>query len=86
MLNQVGSVWVSRHLNAALMYGDMSGLSDEDEALVNKFMSERSDFTVYEFQDDLGEFHYDLTKCSIVGKLSECVQVRVFADDGKLSN
>ena len=75
MLNDFFEFTISEHLISALINADYSGLNDEEEKLLNDFMSQYSDYknATWDVVSENGHF----IDCDVTGLFSNCYDVKL---------
>lgn len=75
MLNDYFQFTISEHLISALINGDYSGLNNEEEKLLNSFISEYSDYKNATWDITSEEGHF--IDCDVTGLFSTCYDVKL---------
>ena len=67
------------HFLSAIINGDYSGLSDQDETDLNRFMDNLPDeFQLRGGHFDLVEDEGNFSRCEVCGLYADCVEVRLY--------
>jgi hypothetical protein len=74
-LKLIDETVIGQHFVCPIEYGDVTGLSDDEEALLNQWLS---DFpkAVFVWSDDRV-----FTRCQITWMMGDCVEVKIYGEE-----
>lgn len=72
------SIFISHHLIAPLVYGDLENysLSEADAKALKKYMAINSDYSFSVLND-----HREITECDVTDEISDCIMVNCYTRD-----
>lgn len=75
MLKLINTHWIGTHFACPILYGDLTGLHDTDEAALDAWVAQYPSAT-FNFTEETDEFR----RCDITGLMGNCIKVEIYKD------